>query len=179
MPLACKNFNTKNTRRNRHKGHKEEHKDKYLRYLKKIKRFRKAYIQLLFKNLNMSLDNITEKIAGDIIHISLGVHKTLGPGLLESAYKECLYYEIKAKGFKVEKEKPIPLVYHSINLDCGYRADMVVEDRILLELKAVEELTKIHLAQMLTYMRVGGYSLGFIMNFNVLLFKDGIKRVVL
>lgn len=107
------------------------------------------------------------------------IHKKLGPGLFESAYKECLYYELHANGFKVEKEKPIPLVYNSIKLDCGYRADIVVEERILLELKAIEELTKIHLAQMLTYLRIGGYHLGFIMNFNVLLFKNGIKRVVL
>lgn len=126
----------------------------------------------------MNLEASTERIASEVINIALMIHKKLGPGLLESAYKECLYYELQANGFKVEKEKPIPLVYNGIRLDCGYRADLVVEDRILLELKAIEELTKIHMAQMLTYLRIGGYHLGFIMNFNVLLFKNGIKRVV-
>ncbi len=127
----------------------------------------------------MSLEASTERIASEVINIALMIHKKLGPGLLESAYKECLYYELQANGFKVEKEKPIPLAYNGIKLDCGYRADLVVEDKILLELKAIEELTKIHLAQILTYLRIGGYHLGFIMNFNVLLFKNGIKRVVL
>jgi GxxExxY protein len=127
----------------------------------------------------MDLEVSTERIASEVINIALMIHKKLGPGLLESAYKECLYYELHVNGFKVEKEKPIPIVYNGIKLDCGYRADLVVEDRILLELKAIEELTKIHLAQMLTYLRTGGYHLGFIMNFYVLLFKNGIKRVVL
>lgn len=127
----------------------------------------------------MSLEASTERIASEVINIALMIHKKLGPGLLESAYKECLYYELQANGFKVEKEKPIPLAYNGIKLDCGYRADLVVEDKILLELKAIEELTKIHLAQILTYLRIGGYHLGFIMNFNVLLLKNGIKRVVL
>jgi GxxExxY protein len=125
------------------------------------------------------LEASTERIASEVITIALMIHKTLGPGLLESAYKECLYYELCAKRLKAEKEKPIPLVYHSIKLDCGYKADIIVEGKVLLELKAIEELTKIHLAQMLTYLRIGGYHLGFIMNFNVLLFKNGIKRVVL
>jgi GxxExxY protein len=127
----------------------------------------------------MSLDDQTEQIASDVMHIALLVHKSLGPGLLESAYKECLYYELGNNGIHVEKEKPIPLNYKGINLDCGYRADLVVEDTILLELKSFEELTKIHIAQMLTYLRIGGYRLGFLFNFNVLLFKEGIKRVVL
>lgn len=127
----------------------------------------------------MNLDNQTEKIASEIINIAMMVHKTLGPGLLESAYKECLYYELHHYGLVVEKEKPIPLLYKEIKLDCGYRADLIVENKILLELKSIEEFTKIHLAQMLTYLRIGGYRLGFLMNFNVSLFKDGIKRVVL
>jgi GxxExxY protein len=127
----------------------------------------------------MSLDGKTEKIASEIINSGLIVHKNLGPGLLESAYKECLYYELNAIGLQVVKEKPIPLIYNGIKLECGYRGDLVVENIILVELKAVEELTKIHLAQMLTYLRIGGYRLGFIMNFNVLWFKDGIKRIVI
>jgi GxxExxY protein len=127
----------------------------------------------------MSLDANTEKIANEVINIAMMVHKTMGPGLLESAYKECLYYELDHNGLFVEKEKPIPLLYKEIKLDCGYRADLIVENKILLELKSIEELTKIHLAQMLTYLRIGGYRLGFLMNFNVLLFKNGIQRVIL
>ena len=108
----------------------------------------------------MSLEASTERIASEVINIALMIHKKLGPGLLESACKVCLYYELHANGLKVEKEKPIPFVYNDIKLDCGYRADLVVEDKVLLELKAIEELTKIHLAQMLTYLRIGGYHLG-------------------
>jgi GxxExxY protein len=127
----------------------------------------------------MALDFHTEQLASEIITISIMVHKSLGPGLLESAYKECLYYEISSSGYSVEKEKPIPLVYNEIELDCGYRADLIVENRILLELKSVEALNNIHLAQMLTYLRIGRFRLGFLMNFNVLKLKDGIKRVIL
>jgi GxxExxY protein len=125
------------------------------------------------------LDQITEDIASEVINAAISVHKILGPGLLESAYKECLFYELSSNGIKVEKEKPIPLVFKKITLDCVFRADLVVEDRILLELKAIEELTNIHMAQMLTYLRIGDYRLGFLMNFNVRLLKDGIKRVIL
>lgn len=125
------------------------------------------------------LESSTELIASKVIHIALMIHKKLGPGLLESAYKECLYYELNANHLKVEKEKPIPLIYNEVKLDCGYRADLIVEDRIVLELKTIDEISDIHLAQMLTYLRIGGYRLGFIFNFKVLLFKEGIKRVIL
>lgn len=127
----------------------------------------------------MTLDFHTEKLASEIITIAIMVHKSLGPGLLESAYKECLHYEISSSGYFVEKEKPIPLIYNTICLDCGYRADLIVENRILLELKSVEALNDIHLAQILTYLRLGRFHLGFLMNFNVLRLKYGIKRVIL
>lgn len=127
----------------------------------------------------ISLESSTELIASKVVHIALMIHKKLGPGLLESAYKECLYYELSSNRLKVEKEKPIPLVYKEVKLDCGYRADLIIEDKIVLELKTIDEISDIHLAQMLTYLRIGGYRLGFIFNFNVLLFKDGIKRVIL
>lgn len=113
-----------------------------------------------------------------IIGLAIDVHIVLGPGLLESAYKECLFYKIAKAGFNVEKEKAIPIVFEDIELDCGYRIDILVENRLVLELKSIESLADIHLAQTLTYMKLGGYRFGLLMNFNVLRLKDGIKRVV-
>ncbi|MDE1192902.1 MAG: GxxExxY protein [Arachidicoccus sp.] len=121
------------------------------------------------------LDN---EITSAIIHAAIEVHKRLGPGLLESAYKECLYYQLIKDGLNVTKEKPIPLVYDEIHLDCGYRIDLLVENRIVVELKSVEALTDVHLAQTLTYMKLGNYKLGLLINFNVVLLKDGIKRLI-
>ena len=113
-----------------------------------------------------------------IIGLAFDVHTALGPGLLESAYKECLFYKIKNAGFIVEKEKSMPLVFEDVKLDCGYRIDILVENSLVLELKSIERLADIHLAQILTYMKLGGYRFGLLMNFNVLRLKDGIKRVV-
>ena len=127
----------------------------------------------------MALDYHTEQLAHEIIGIAILVHKALGSGLLESAYKECLFYEITSSGYFVEKEKPIPLVYDEMKLDCGYRADLIVDNKILLEIKAVDTVNDIHLAQVLTYLRIGGFRLGYLINFNVLLLKEGIKRVIL
>lgn len=113
-----------------------------------------------------------------IIGLAMEVHTALGPGLLESAYKECLFYKISKSGFIVEKEKPIPLIFEEVKLDCGYRMDILVENTLVLELKSVDALNDIHLAQTLTYMKLGGYRFGLLINFNVLKLKDGIKRVV-
>ncbi|NTE03563.1 GxxExxY protein [Agrobacterium tumefaciens] len=113
-----------------------------------------------------------------IIGLAFDVHTALGPGLLESAYKECLFYKIKNAGFIVEKEKSMPLFFEDVKLDCGYRIDILVENSLVLELKSIERLSDIHLAQILTYMKLGGYRFGLLMNFNVLRLKDGIKRVV-
>ena len=106
------------------------------------------------------------------------VHSALGPGLLESAYKACLYYKLIQAGLTVELEKPMPLVYEEVKLDCGYRIDLLVENRIVLELKSVEALNDVHMAQVLTYMKLGNYKLGLLINFNVAKLKDGVKRVV-
>jgi GxxExxY protein len=106
------------------------------------------------------------------------VHQNLGPGLLESAYKECLFYKLKKDGFLVEKEKPMPLIYEEVKLDCGYRIDILVESKVVIEIKSVEALNDVHLAQTLTYMKLGGYKLGLIINFNVSMLKDGIRRVI-
>src|ERR1700747_2455321 len=97
------------------------------------------------------------EISSRIIGIAIEVHKVLGPGLLENAYKECLYYKLIKEGFKVEKKKPMPLVFEEVKLDCGYRIDLVVEGKVILELKSVEELSDIHLAQTLTYLKLGKY----------------------
>ncbi|MEO5673199.1 MAG: GxxExxY protein [Chitinophagales bacterium] len=112
-----------------------------------------------------------------IIGISMEVHSSLGPGLLESAYKECLYYKIRKAGLIVEKEKPMPLVFEEVKLDCGYRIDLLIENKLVIEVKAVEALNDVHLAQVLTYLKLGNFSLGLLINFNVAHLKDGIKRV--
>ncbi|WP_426326402.1 GxxExxY protein [Pedobacter sp. R-06] len=113
-----------------------------------------------------------------VIGLAIEVHNVLGPGLLESAYKECLYYKILKAGLFVEKEKMMPLVFEEVKLDCGYRIDILVERKLVLELKSIEMLNDIHLAQTLTYMKLGNHKLGLLMNFNVIRLKDGLKRVV-
>jgi len=118
------------------------------------------------------------ELSSRIIGLAIDVHKALGPGLLESAYQECLCYKLKEAGFFIEKEKPMPLIFEGVKLDCGYRIDILVEKKVLLELKSVDALNEVHLAQTLTYMKLGGYKLGLLINFNVLQLKDGIKRVV-
>jgi len=113
-----------------------------------------------------------------VIGCAMEVHNALGHGLLENAYKECLYYKLLQSGLLVEKEKGMPLIFEEVKLDCGFRLDLLVEDRLVVELKSVDKLNDIHLAQMLTYLKLGDYSLGLLINFNVLKLKDGIKRVV-
>ena len=106
------------------------------------------------------------------------MHKLLGPGLLESAYQECLYYELKQMGLKVQKEKPMPIIYKEVKLDHGYRIDLLVEDKVVIETKTVDTLNDVHLAQVLTYLRLGNYNLGLLLNFQVAMLKNGIKRVI-
>jgi GxxExxY protein len=118
------------------------------------------------------------ELANKVIGCALEVHKALGPGLLETAYKECLYYKLQSYGLKVEKEKGVPLVFEKVNLECGFRIDLLVENKLVIELKSVESLNDVHLAQTLTYLRIGGYKLGLLINFNVSKLKDGFRRVV-
>jgi GxxExxY protein len=106
------------------------------------------------------------------------VYKAHGPELLESAYQACLYYELVKSGLSVEKEKPLQLVYEEVTLDCGYRMDLVIERRIIVEVKSMDALTDIHLAQVLTYLKLNNNRFGQLINFNVLLLKDGVKRIV-
>ena len=102
----------------------------------------------------------------------------MGPKLLESAYKECLYYNLVKTGFYAEKEKPMPLVFEGIKLECGYRIDLVINNKVIIELKSVETLNDVHLAQTLTYLKLGDYKLGLLINFNVTRLKNGVRRVV-
>lgn len=118
------------------------------------------------------------EISNKIIGIAIDVDQALGPGLLESAYKECLYYRLQEEGYFVEKEKPMPLIYKEVKLECGYRIDLLVERKVVIEVKSVEAVNDVHLAQTLTYIKLGGFKLGLLMNFNVSLFKNGIRRVV-
>ncbi len=122
----------------------------------------------------MKNNELTEKIIGAAIE----VHRTLVPGLLESAYQECLLFELKSLGLLVEKEKALPIVYKDIKLDHGYRIDLLVENKIVLELKTVEILTDVHTAQILTYLKLGNYSLGLLINFHTKLLKNGLKRFI-
>ena len=119
-----------------------------------------------------------DELTGEIIKCAMKVHTALGPGLLESAYQECLYFELRKAGMLVEKEKPLPLVYEDVKLDCGYRIDLMVEGKIVIEIKSVEALADIHLAQVLTYLKLTDNRFGLLINFNVVRLKDGIKRVV-
>lgn len=116
-------------------------------------------------------------IANKIIGAGIEVHKALGPGLLESAYQECLFYKLGKAGLLVEKEKPMPVVFEDVKLNCGYRIDLLVENKVVIEIKCVEALHDVHLAQTLTYMKLGDYKLGLLMNFNVVMLKNGIKRI--
>ena len=117
------------------------------------------------------------EISYQVIGHAICVHKALGPGLLESAYKECLFYKLTEAGLWTEKEKPMPLVFEGVRLECGYRIDLLVEYKLVIEIKAVEILNEVHLAQTLTYMKLGNYKLGLLINFNVTKLKDGIKRI--
>jgi GxxExxY protein len=121
----------------------------------------------------------SEEIFKKVLDCSYQVHTALGPGLLESSYEECLFYELKQKGLNVEKQKPLPLVYHEVKLDIGYRVDLLVERSIVIEIKSVEAFSEVHYAQILTYLKLSKCNLGLLINFNVRHLKDGIKRVIL
>jgi len=123
----------------------------------------------------MSTEN---ELSNIIIGEAIFIHKSLGPGLLESVYKECLYYRLVKKELIVTKERAIPLIFEEIRLECGYRADLIVENKVIIEIKCVDVLADIHKAQTLTYLRLTNLKLGLLINFNVVLLKDGLKRIV-
>lgn len=121
------------------------------------------------------LNIITEQIIGAAIE----VHRALGPGLLESAYEECLSHELALREIPFERQRPLPVEYKGVKLDCGYRLDLLVNGLVVIEIKAVESLQRIHEAQLLTYLKIGGWKLGLLINFNVPVLKDGIRRRIL
>jgi GxxExxY protein len=122
----------------------------------------------------LSFNELTERIIG----VCIEIHRSLGPGLLESAYEECLCHELSTGGISFERQKPLPVLYKNVQLDCGYRLDLVVEEKVIIELKTVESLLPIHEAQLLTYLKLSGLTLGLLINFNVAMLKHGIKRIV-
>jgi GxxExxY protein len=119
-----------------------------------------------------------EEIVRTILGCAINVHKALGPGLLESSYQQCLFFELEQSGLLVQKEKAMPLVYKDVKLDIGYRMDLLVEDAVVVEVKSKEGLTDVDLAQTLTYLKLGDYKIGLLINFNVKLLKEGIRRIV-
>ena len=122
----------------------------------------------------MDINQLSSKIIGAAIQ----VHKALGPGLLESAYEECICHELSSQGLSIERQKPLAINYKGIKLDCGYRLDIVVENTIIIELKSCKKIEPIHKAQLLTYLKLSGLNLGLILNFNVPVMRDGIVRIV-
>lgn len=122
----------------------------------------------------MKINELTYKVIG----LDIEVHKELGPGLLESAYQECLFYELKNAGLKVEKEKALPIIYKEIKLDHGYRIDLLIENRLVIEIKTVESFTDVHFAQILTYLKLANHPIGLLMNFHSKILKNNIKRFI-
>jgi GxxExxY protein len=120
------------------------------------------------------LDDITERVIGGAIQ----VHRALGPGLLESAYEACLAFELAQRGLAVERQVPLPVVYGKVKLECGYRLDFLVEQAVIVEVKAVDKLMAIHEAQMLSYLKLSGLKVGLLINFNTKVLRDGIRRLV-
>ena len=118
------------------------------------------------------------ELAKMVFDAGMKVHKALGAGLLESAYEECLFYELQKSGLFVEKQKALPLIYEDVKLDAGYRIDLLVERKLVVEIKSVETLKDLHLAQILTYLKLSNCKLGLLINFNTVLFKNGVKRVI-
>ncbi|NLF74668.1 MAG: GxxExxY protein [Chloroflexi bacterium] len=121
---------------------------------------------------------VLNRVTGTIIGAAIDVHRALGPGLLESAYEACLAYELAERGLKVEQQKPLPLVYKAVRLDCGYRLDLLVDDCIIVEVKSVDALEPVHTAQVLSYLKLSGCRVGLLINFNVQVLKRGIRRLV-
>lgn len=125
-------------------------------------------------NREAKLNKITETIIG----AAMNVHRALGPGLLESAYEACMVYDLGQAGLKVERQKPLPIIYRNVTLDCGYRLDLMVESEIIVEIKSIEKLLPIHKAQLMSYLKLANCNVGLLINFNVEILKNGIQRVV-
>ncbi|MGH9602244.1 MAG: GxxExxY protein [Terriglobales bacterium] len=126
----------------------------------------------------MSEEEKLNQLTREIIGAAIQVHRALGPGLLESAYEACLVYELSQRGLRVEQQKPLPVVYRAVQLECGYRLDLLVESSVIVEIKSVEELAPIHGVQLLSYLRLSGLKVGLLINFNERVLKNGVRRIV-
>ena len=124
------------------------------------------------------MENELNQLSEQVIAAAIAVHKELGPGLLESTYEACLAHELLSRGIEVERQKSVPVIYRGIQIDCGYRLDLLVNRTVIVELKAVERIDNIHEAQILSYLRLSGFKLGLLINFNVRFLKDGIRRSI-
>lgn len=122
-------------------------------------------------------EELNQSLTGKIIGAAIEVHRALGPGLLESAYEACLAYELRLRQLKVEQQKPLPIFYKDVILDCGYRLDLVVEDKVIIEIKSIGCIAPIHEAQLLSYLKMSDYKIGLLINFNVKILKEGIRRL--
>jgi GxxExxY protein len=146
-------------------------------------KFVKTFITIIAELLTTKTEKTSfimneNELSNKVIGLAIDIHNSLGPGLLESAYKECLYYKLVKSDNFTAKEKPIPLIYEDVKLDCGYRIDLLVENKLVIEIKSVDNLNDLHLAQVLTYLKLSNCKLGLLINFNVLRLKDGIKRII-
>lgn len=128
-----------------------------------------------FIKFNLMTENT---ISWFVFQLGLKVHRTLGPGLLENVYEECLAFELLREGLLVEKQKPLPVLYEGIRLETGFRIDLFIENKFIVEIKSVTSLTEVHLAQILTYLKLSDCKLGMLINFNTTMFKDGVRRVI-
>lgn len=131
----------------------------------------------MFQIQHPDVDEEVDSLTGNIIGAAIEVHRSIGPGLLESAYQACLLYELRLRRLKVESQKPLPVFYKDVLIDCGYRLDMVVENQVVVEIKSVGSLAGVHEAQLLSYLKLGEYRVGLLINFNVKTLKDGIRRM--
>ena len=139
--------------------------------------FYPAFLCASLRSLRLKIMTENE-LSSIVVREAIRIHRILGPGLLESVYENCLAYKLAGLGVLVERQKPIPLVFEEVKLECGFRCDILVENKLIIEIKFVEELNNIHLAQMLTYLKLADKKLGLLINFNVLRLKEGIRRVV-
>jgi GxxExxY protein len=133
-------------------------------------------METLFQIKSSKLEE-EDPLTGHIIGAAIEIHRFLGPGLLESAYQTCLLYELRLHGLNVECQKPLPICYKDVILDCGYRLDLVIENEFVVEIKSVNNVVSVHEAQLLSYLKLGGYRVGLLINFNVNVLKDGIRRL--
>lgn len=125
------------------------------------------------------MELLYKELTGKIVNCAISVHKLLGPGLLESAYEECLQYELTLSGLKSSKQVPMPLIYRDKKMDIGYRVDLLVEDKVIIEVKSVDVVNPVHIAQLMTYLKLSGTRIGLLINFNVQFLKEGIRRIII